>query len=173
MTHARHLGHWPPLIKPERRNLLRFWLVATGIPLVVIGIVLWIAGRRRELLAFRKPSCGWLVGLGLAVAVFVGAEIVISATDDPAVNEAVASAARSLRIPVNVADNAALSSFIMPSVIDRPPMQIAISSGGNSPVLARKIRTMLETLVPLPAPLASLLPLVDLVRTLAAQRKRG
>ncbi len=78
----------------------------------------------------------------------VGAEIVISATDDPSVNEAVASAARSLKIPVNVADNAALSSFIMPSVIDRPPLQIAISSGGNSPVLARKIRTIIETLVP-------------------------
>jgi uroporphyrin-III C-methyltransferase/precorrin-2 dehydrogenase/sirohydrochlorin ferrochelatase len=78
----------------------------------------------------------------------VGAEIVIAATDDPAVNEAVSSAARALRIPVNVADNAALSSFIMPSVVDRPPLQIAISSAGNSPVLARKLRTLIETAVP-------------------------
>ncbi len=78
----------------------------------------------------------------------VGAEITIAATDDPAVNEAVSAAARSLRIPVNVADNAALSSFIMPSVIDRPPLQIAISTGGASPVLARKLRSLIESLLP-------------------------
>ena len=78
----------------------------------------------------------------------VGAEIAIAATDDPAVNEAVSAAARALRIPVNVADNAALSSFIMPSVVDRAPLQIAISSGGSSPVLARKVRTLIEAAVP-------------------------
>jgi len=78
----------------------------------------------------------------------VGAEIAVAATDDPAVNEAVSAAARSLRIPVNVADNAALSTFIMPSVVDRPPLQIAISSAGASPVLARKLRTMIEAAVP-------------------------
>lgn len=78
----------------------------------------------------------------------VGAEIVIAATDDPAVNESVSSAAKALRIPVNVADNAALSTFIMPSVIDRAPLQIAISTAGASPVLARKLRTMIESLVP-------------------------
>jgi len=78
----------------------------------------------------------------------VGAEIAIAATDDPAVNEAVSAAARALRIPVNVADNAALSSFIMPSVVDRPPLQIAISTAGTSPVLARKLRTVIETTVP-------------------------
>ena len=78
----------------------------------------------------------------------VGAEIAVAATDDPAVNEAVAAAARSLRVPVNVADNAALSSFIMPSLVDRLPLQIAISSGGASPVLARKLRTLIEAAVP-------------------------
>jgi len=78
----------------------------------------------------------------------VGAEIAIAATDDPSVNEAVSAAARALRIPVNVADNAALSSFIMPSVVDRAPLQIAISSAGSSPVLARKVRTLIEAAVP-------------------------
>jgi len=78
----------------------------------------------------------------------VGAEIAIAATDDPAVNEAVSTAAKSLRMPVNVADNAALSSFIMPSVVDRPPLQIAISTGGSSPVLARKLRALIEAAVP-------------------------
>ena len=78
----------------------------------------------------------------------IGAEIAIAATDDLAVNEAVSAAARALRIPVNVADNAALSSFIMPSVIDRPPLQIAVSTAGTSPVLARKLRTLIELAVP-------------------------
>lgn len=78
----------------------------------------------------------------------VGAEIVIAATDDPAVNEAVSAAAKALRIPVNVADDAARSTFIMPSVVDRPPLQVAISSAGNSPVLARKLRTLVEAAVP-------------------------
>jgi uroporphyrin-III C-methyltransferase/precorrin-2 dehydrogenase/sirohydrochlorin ferrochelatase len=78
----------------------------------------------------------------------VGAEIAIAATDDAAVNEAVSAAARALRVPVNVADNAALSSFIMPSVVDRPPMQIAISSAGASPVVARELRMRIEASVP-------------------------
>jgi uroporphyrin-III C-methyltransferase len=51
----------------------------------------------------------------------VGAEIAIAATDDARVNHAVSAAARALRIPVNVVDDAALSTFIMPSVLDRPP----------------------------------------------------
>ncbi len=78
----------------------------------------------------------------------VGTRIVIAATDDHAVNESVSNAAKALNIPVNVADDAALSTFIMASVVDRAPMQIAISSAGTSPVLARKLRTLLETLVP-------------------------
>jgi uroporphyrin-III C-methyltransferase/precorrin-2 dehydrogenase/sirohydrochlorin ferrochelatase len=78
----------------------------------------------------------------------VGADIAVAATDDPAVNEAVSAAARALRIPVNVADNAALSSFIMPSVVDRAPLQIAISSAGSAPVLARKVRTLIEAALP-------------------------
>ena len=78
----------------------------------------------------------------------VGAEIAMAATDDAAVNTAVAAAARALKIPVNVADDAASSTFIMPSVVDRPPLQIAISSAGTSPVLARKLRTIIESVVP-------------------------
>ena len=78
----------------------------------------------------------------------VGAEVAIVATNDPAVDESVSAAARALRVPVNVADNAALSSFIMPAVVDRAPLQIAISTAGSSPVLARKLRTAIEVAVP-------------------------
>jgi uroporphyrin-III C-methyltransferase/precorrin-2 dehydrogenase/sirohydrochlorin ferrochelatase len=74
--------------------------------------------------------------------------LAIAATDDDAVNRAVAAAAKLRRIPVNVVDQPALCSFIMPSIIDRAPVIVAVSSGGASPVLARLLRARLETLIP-------------------------
>jgi len=76
-----------------------------------------------------------------------GQWLVVAATDDRAVNAAVASAAAAARIPCNVVDDRELSSFIMPAIIDRSPVQIAVSTGGTSPVLARLIRERLETLL--------------------------
>lgn len=77
-----------------------------------------------------------------------GAKLVIAATDDSTVNTAVHAAATSQNIPVNVVDNPALCTFVMPSIIDRSPIVIAISSGGAAPVLARLLRARLETLIP-------------------------
>ncbi len=74
--------------------------------------------------------------------------VVIAATDNAAVNEEVSSLAQARQLPVNVVDNPQLCSFIMPSVINRDPVQIAITSGGTSPVLARLLRARLETMVP-------------------------
>ena len=76
------------------------------------------------------------------------AALAIAATDDDAVNRAVHEAAGARRIPVNVVDHPELSSFIMPSIIDRSPVVAAVSTGGASPVLARLIRARLETLIP-------------------------
>jgi uroporphyrin-III C-methyltransferase / precorrin-2 dehydrogenase / sirohydrochlorin ferrochelatase len=76
-----------------------------------------------------------------------GVWLVVAATDDRAVNAAVAAAANAARIPCNVVDDRELSSFIMPAIIDRSPVQIAVSTGGTSPVLARLIRERLETLL--------------------------
>jgi uroporphyrin-III C-methyltransferase/precorrin-2 dehydrogenase/sirohydrochlorin ferrochelatase len=76
-----------------------------------------------------------------------GVWLVVAATDDRAVNAAAAAAAGGQRIPCNVVDDRELSSFIMPAIIDRSPVQIAISTGGTSPVLARLIRERLETLL--------------------------
>jgi uroporphyrin-III C-methyltransferase / precorrin-2 dehydrogenase / sirohydrochlorin ferrochelatase len=70
--------------------------------------------------------------------------LVIAATDDTNVNAAVATAARARRIWCNVVDDAARSSFQVPAVIDRAPLQIAVSSGGAAPVLARQIRERIE-----------------------------
>lgn len=76
------------------------------------------------------------------------AVLVIAATGDPAVNREVSEAAGQLHIPVNVVDNPALCSFIMPSIVDRSPILVAVSSGGASPVLARLLRARLETMIP-------------------------
>ena len=70
--------------------------------------------------------------------------LVIAATDDAAVNHRVAEDAAARRILINVVDNATLSSFHVPAVIDRAPVQVAISSGGNAPMLARWIRERIE-----------------------------
>ena len=76
------------------------------------------------------------------------AHLVIAATDDLAVNQAVSKAAQLRQIPVNVVDNPALCTFILPAIIDRSPVIVAVSSGGQSPVLARLIRGKLETMIP-------------------------
>jgi uroporphyrin-III C-methyltransferase / precorrin-2 dehydrogenase / sirohydrochlorin ferrochelatase len=74
--------------------------------------------------------------------------LVIAATDDAEVNKQVSSIAQARQLPVNVVDNPSLCSFIMPSVVNRDPVQIAISTGGASPVLARLLRAKLETMIP-------------------------
>jgi uroporphyrin-III C-methyltransferase/precorrin-2 dehydrogenase/sirohydrochlorin ferrochelatase len=76
-----------------------------------------------------------------------GATLVVAATSDPAVNARVAAAARERQVLVNVVDDAGLSSFIVPAIVDRSPLVIAISSGGVAPVLARHVRERLESLL--------------------------
>ncbi|NOU41544.1 MAG: uroporphyrinogen-III C-methyltransferase [Methylotenera sp.] len=78
----------------------------------------------------------------------MGACLVIAATDNQAVNKEVSRDAQALNIPVNVVDSPALCTFTMGSIIDRSPVVIAISSEGNAPVLARYIRTKIETMLP-------------------------
>lgn len=75
--------------------------------------------------------------------------LVIAATDDDVVNQHVNDAADERRIFCNVVDAPKQASFIMPSIIDRSPLMVAISSGGTSPVLARLLREKLESILPL------------------------
>lgn len=74
--------------------------------------------------------------------------LIVAATDDQAVNKKVSELAHSKCIPVNVVDQPELCSFIVPSIIDRSPVQVAVSTGGASPVLARLLRARLETMIP-------------------------
>ena len=74
--------------------------------------------------------------------------LVIAATNDDTINQLVSKSAKSRHIPVNVVDNPGLCSFIMPAIVDRSPIFIAISSSGKSPVLARLLRAHLETIIP-------------------------
>jgi uroporphyrin-III C-methyltransferase/precorrin-2 dehydrogenase/sirohydrochlorin ferrochelatase len=77
-----------------------------------------------------------------------GALLVVAATADRTVNRRVAELAGARGIPVNVVDQGEDSTFIMPSVIDRSPVVVAISTGTASPVLARLLRTRLESVIP-------------------------
>ena len=147
-------------------DYLPVFLDVRGEPCLVVGggeaaarkcALLLRAGARVTVLA---PALNAAFGADLAAsriahrpAVFrdedlSGFVLAIAATEDGAVNRAVAAAARARRIPVNVVDQPALCSFIMPSIIDRAPVIVAVSSGGASPVLARLLRARLETLIP-------------------------
>src|SRR5690554_5340681 len=77
-----------------------------------------------------------------------GAVLVLAATDIAATNQQISIDARARQLPVNVVDTPDLCTVITPAIVDRSPLVIAISSGGESPVLARMLRAKLETLIP-------------------------
>jgi len=74
--------------------------------------------------------------------------LVIAATDDEPLNAQVSRDASERGVPVNVVDAPALCSVIFPAIVDRSPLVVAVSSGGDAPVLARLLRAKLETWIP-------------------------
>jgi len=75
-------------------------------------------------------------------------KLIIAATDDRQTNQAVYQWGESQGILVNVADQTDLCRFILPAIIDRAPLTIALSTGGRSPVLARILKAKLEAMIP-------------------------
>jgi siroheme synthase-like protein len=76
-----------------------------------------------------------------------GATIVIASTDDQRVNERIAADCRARRIPVNVVDITHLCEFIVPAIVEKGSIQIAVSTAGKSPALARTLKEDLQRLV--------------------------
>ncbi len=77
-----------------------------------------------------------------------GVVFVIAATDQPAINDAVARAAGARGLFVNVVDDAGRSSAVMPAIVDRSPLLVAVGTAGQSPTLARRLRAQLEAWLP-------------------------
>lgn len=76
-----------------------------------------------------------------------GAYLVIAATDDASVNQAVWSEAKARGCLINVVDDPEHSTFILPAVLKRGEMSVAVSTGGSSPALARRLREKLEEII--------------------------
>jgi len=77
-----------------------------------------------------------------------GYRLITAATNNSTVNSRVSALAQAQNVPVNVVDQPDLCSFITPSIVDRSPVLIAISTGGGAPVLARMLRSKLEAFIP-------------------------
>ncbi len=77
-----------------------------------------------------------------------GARLVVVATSRRAVNRFIAKLSDARAIPVNVVDDREASRFIVPAIVDRDPIMVAVSTGGTSPVLARRLRERLEAFLP-------------------------
>ncbi|CAG0962511.1 precorrin-2 dehydrogenase / sirohydrochlorin ferrochelatase [Anaerolineae bacterium] len=117
-------------------------LLAAGASVTVISpaatkSLLGLASKGQIKFTKRRFRPGMLDGFFLAFA----------ATGSKEVNEAVAAEAREMGIPVNAADDPAHCSFIMPAVVDRGALTVAISTSGKSPLFARLLREGLETII--------------------------
>nr|WP_225778386.1 siroheme synthase CysG [Pseudomonas sp. Marseille-Q3773] len=101
-----------------------------------------------QLAALAREGGGEVLVRGYQAADLVGCRLVIAATDDTGLNAQVSADAQALSLPVNVVDAPALCTVIFPAIVDRSPLVIAVSSGGDAPVLARLIRAKLEAWIP-------------------------
>lgn len=127
-------------------------LVTVGAPELTATLHDWVErGRLRWLRGSFEDA--WLDGVWL----------VIAATDNGELHRHIASLAEARRVFVNIVDDAELSSFQVPAIIDRSPVTIAISSGGHAPMLARLLRERLEIAID---------PVIGSLATLLAQMRQ-
>ncbi|MDA8087291.1 MAG: bifunctional precorrin-2 dehydrogenase/sirohydrochlorin ferrochelatase [Nitrospiraceae bacterium] len=111
-------------------------------PLLRAGALVWVYSPRLTPVLSRLNENGLIRHFprGCGKNELKGAFLVFSATDSHAENEKIASLAHGLGIPVNVASGEARSSFIVPSVVRRGPLMIAVSTSGASPAMSKSIR---------------------------------
>jgi uroporphyrin-III C-methyltransferase/precorrin-2 dehydrogenase/sirohydrochlorin ferrochelatase len=156
---------------PEAQNKLRL-LRAAG------ARIHWYPGAKRAEtdVAKEAPKAGAsqasieIVASDPTQANFSGYMAVVSAAGD-AIDAAVAARARAAGIPVNVVDRPDLSTFIVPAIIDRGEVVVAVGTGGASPVLARRLRQRIEA--QLPARIGDLAALLGRFRARFAQKRHG
>jgi len=101
-----------------------------------------------QLAALAREGGGEVLVRGYQASDLDGCRLVIAATDDSALNAQVSAEAQARSLPVNVVDAPALCTVIFPAIVDRSPLVVAVSSGGDAPVLARLIRAKLEAWIP-------------------------
>lgn len=101
-----------------------------------------------QLSELAQRSQGSVQVRGYQAADLQGICLVIAATDDEPLNAQISRQAQALGVPVNVVDAPKLCSVIFPAIVDRSPLIVAITSGGDAPVLARLIRAKIETWIP-------------------------
>jgi uroporphyrin-III C-methyltransferase/precorrin-2 dehydrogenase/sirohydrochlorin ferrochelatase len=149
-----HIEYLPVFLRLEGRPAL-----VVGGGAVALRKALWLRKAGAEVTVLAPQLCPALARHAAAGEVrhlaapfspeqLAGAVAAVAATDERDVNAAVAVAARERRVPVNVVDDAALSTFIFPAIVDRSPLLVAVSSAGHAPVLARRVREQIEALLP-------------------------
>jgi uroporphyrin-III C-methyltransferase/precorrin-2 dehydrogenase/sirohydrochlorin ferrochelatase len=114
-----------------------------GRPVLVVGEGQAAAAKQRLL-----EAAGARVERSIEIESLHGYALVFGATGDDTRDRAVSNAARAAGIPVNVVDRPELSDFIMPAVVDRGEVVIGISTGGSAPILAQRIRALIEDALP-------------------------
>lgn len=102
----------------------------------------------RELRSMADANGVTLIEAAFGEHLLDGARLVFVAEEDAGLAAAAASAAAARGIAVNVVDSPEISSFIVPALVDRDPLVVAVGSEGTAPVLARAIRAKIETLLP-------------------------
>jgi uroporphyrin-III C-methyltransferase/precorrin-2 dehydrogenase/sirohydrochlorin ferrochelatase len=137
-------SRWPDYL-PQSMQHFPIFLDLAGRTALVLGDG---PGATRKAAMLREAGAEVRCARHFAPALLEGCTLAIGAEAAEADLQALAAAARAAAVPVNIVDRPALCSFIMPAIIDRAPLTVAVSSGGAAPVLARLLRARIEAAVP-------------------------
>lgn len=118
-------------------------LAKAGAKLIVVAP--YISDEMQAMVAASGGECFFR---GYETTDLMQGNVIICATDNREINQRVSVEAQAQRLPVNVVDSPDLCSIITPAIVDRSPLMIAITSGGDAPVLARQMRAKLEVMFP-------------------------